>query len=198
MYIQPNYNNVNMCGSEKNSEFWKRLKQKALDVVPQATFKDGAKRVAKWKKYDEGASHPAQNRLIMGITALATQPVIDYYNHRVDEETREVSRNRTIAKILAGTLVGIVVRGSSYELVKKMTNIKGKDRFSKALLPTKHLKDLVKTPKLLKNYRSALSTSLAILAMCITNFAIDAPLTVFLTNYFNEQRNKKAEERRTI
>lgn len=195
MYIQPNYNNINMCGSEKNSNFWKRIQQKALDAIPESTFKDEARRVARWKKYDEGASHPAKNRLIMGVTALATQPTIDYYNHKVDKETREVSRNRTIAKIIAGTLVGIAVRGSSYELVEKMTNIKGTKKYSKALLPRKHLKDLVKTPKLLKNYRSALSTSLAILAMCITNFAIDAPLTVFLTNYFNEKRNQNNERR---
>lgn len=196
MYIQPNYNNVNMRGSEKNSGFWKRLKQKAIDAMPEATFKDGTKKIAKWKKYDEAASHPAKNRLIMGVTALATQPAIDYYNHKVDKETREVSRIRTIAKILAGTAVGIAVRGSCYELVSKMTKIKGKEKYSKALLPTKHLKDLVKNPTLLKNYRSALSTSLAILVMCITNFVIDAPLTVFLTNHFNEKRLAKTEERR--
>lgn len=201
MYIQQNCNSVNMCGSEKNSGFWKRIKQKAMDAMPEATFKDGAKKVAKWKKIDEAASNPAKNRLIMGVTALATQPAIDYCNHRVDEETREVSRNRTIAKILAGTLVGIVVRGSCYKLVKNMTNIKSTAKFSKALLPTKHLKDLVKEPTFLKNYRNALSTSVAILAMCVTNFAIDAPLTVFLTNYFNEKReeNKQKEaERRNL
>lgn len=195
MYIQPNYNNINMYGSEKRPGFWKRLKQKALDAVPNATFNDSSKRVAKWKKYDEAASHPAKNRLIMGITALATQPTIDYYNHKVDEETREVSRNRTIAKILAGTAVGIAVRGSSFSLVKKMTDITGHKKYSKTLLPTHHLKDLVNNPKLLKNYRNALSTSLAILAMCFTNFAIDAPLTVFLTNYFNEKRQENKERR---
>ena len=72
-----------------------------------------------------------------------------------------------------------------------MTNIKGVDKFSKTLLPTKYINDLVKEPTFLKNYRNALSTSLAILVMCITNFAIDAPLTVFLTNYFNEKRQAK-------
>ena len=196
MYIQPNNNNVNMRASGKNAGFWKRLKQRVLDASPNATFKDGTRRVEKWKKYDEAGSHPAKNRLIMGATALVTQPPIDYYNHKVDEETREVSRNRTIAKILAGTTVGILVRGSSYELVKNLTDIKSKSRFNKCLLPTKHLKDLVKNPKLLKNYRSALSTSIAILAMCVTNFVIDAPLTVFLTNYFNEKRMKKDLEGR--
>ena len=83
-----------------------------------------------------------------------------------------------------------------HKLVKNMTNIRGKERYSKALLPTKHLRDLIKNPTLLKNYRSALSTSLAILAMCITNFVIDAPLTVFLTNYFNDKRQDKVAERR--
>ena len=190
MYIQPNYNNVNMYGSEKKPGFWKRLKQKALDAVPSATFKDSTKAVEKWKKYDESASHPAKNRLIMGITALATQPAIDYYNHKVDEETREISRIRTISKIIAGTGVGIAVRGSCFSLVKNMTDFNSSKKYSKALLPTKHLKDLVNNPKLLKNYRNALSTSLAILAMCVTNFAIDAPLTVFLTNYFNEKRKE--------
>jgi len=196
MYIQPNYNNVNMRGSEKNSGFWKRLKQKALDAIPEATFKDGTKNMAKWKKYDEAASHPAKNRLIMGVTALATQPAIDYYNHKVDKETREVSRIRTIAKILAGTAVGIAVRGSCYKLVTNMTQIKGNGRFSKALLPTKYLKELIEVKKFMDNYKSALSTSLAILAMSVTNFVIDAPLTVFLTNHFNEKRLAKAAERR--
>ena len=106
--------------------------------------------------------------------------------------------NRTIAKILAGTSVGIVVRGSCYSLVEKMTDIKGKGRFSKALMPTKHLKELLKEPKLLKNYRSALSTGIAILAMCFTNFAIDAPLTVFLTNHFNARRAEKLKEERRV
>lgn len=196
MYVQPNYNNVNMRGSEKNSSFWKRLKQKALDAIPEATFKDSTKNMAKWKKYDEAASHPAKNRLIMGVTALATQPAIDYYNHKVDKETREVSRIRTIAKILAGTAVGIAVRGSCYKLVTNMTQIKGNGRFSKALLPTKYLKELIEVKKFMDNYKSALSTSLAILAMSVTNFVIDAPLTVFLTNHFNEKRLAKAAERR--
>ena len=38
---------------------------------------------------------------------------------------------------------------------------------------------VIKNPKLMKNYRSALSTGIAIAAMCVTNFVADAPLTVF-------------------
>lgn len=191
MYIQPYQNNINMHGREKDPNFWRCLKQKVLDKLPNATFNDSYRNVRRWKNFDERISRPAEYRLIMGATAMLSQPAIDYYNHKVDEETREVSKNRTIAKIIAGTLVGIMVRGSAYELVQKMTDIKTKSKYSRALLPTKHLRELLKDEKLLKNYRSALATSIAIMAMCITNFAIDAPLTVVLTNYFNQNRKDK-------
>lgn len=192
MKIQPEYNNVAMTG--KGWSFFKNsIKQKIIDAVPQATIKDGAKKIERWKSIDEKISKPAENRLIMGATALVTQPVIDYNNHKVDEETRRVSRNRTIAKILAGTGVGIIVRGSCYNLVEKMTDIQGKGKYSTVLLPKneKYLKDFLKDGKLLKYYRSALSTAVAILAMCFTNFAIDAPLTVYLTNKFNAKTDPK-------
>ena len=184
MKIQPEYNNVAMTGKGWSS-FKNSIKQKIIDAVPQATIKDGTKRIERWKTVDEKISKPAENRLIMGATALVTQPVIDYNNHKVDEETRRVSRNRTIAKILAGTGVGIVVRGSCYKLVNKMTDINGKGKYSKALIPKSYIGKFSKTVKFLRNYKSALSTGMAILAMCVTNFAIDAPLTVYLTNKFN-------------
>ena len=184
MKIQPESNNIAMTGWNWQS-FKNSIKQKVIDAVPESTIKDGAKRVEKWKYIDEKISKPAENRLIMGATAIVTQPVIDYNNHKVDQETRRVSRNRTIAKILAGTTVGMIVRGSCYGIVEKMTDVYGKGKYSKSLLPDKYIKELSKDAKLLKNYRSALSTAVAILAMCITNFAIDAPLTVYLTNKFN-------------
>ena len=194
MKIQPESNNVAMMGWNWKS-FTSSIKQKVLDAAPESTIKDGVKRVERWKKFDETISKPAENRLIMGATALITQPVIDYNNHKVDEETRRVSRNRTIAKILAGTTVGMVVRGSCYNIVKKMTDIRGKGKYSTCLLPKDktYLQEFLRDGKLLKYYRSALSTAVAILAMCFTNFAIDAPLTVYLTNKFNAKTdpNKK-------
>lgn len=204
MYIQSNLNSISMNGTPKpNAEqgAWKsakqRIKQSILNVLPDAAINDSAKNVKRWKGFDERMSRPAENRLIMGATALVTQPLIDYNNPRVDQETRTVSRNRTIAKILAGTSVGILVRGSCYGLVGKMTDVKGEKSYSKALLPSnvKFLNDITTTPKLLKNYRSALSTGLAILAMCITNFVIDAPLTVMLTNKFNAKSEAKKIEK---
>jgi hypothetical protein len=130
----------------------------------------------------------------MGATAIMSQPTIDYYNKKVDEDTRVIARNRTIAKIIVGTLVGIAVRGSSYELVRKMTNINGIKSYSKALLPKNYSSELIKDKVLLDNYRSAISTALAILAMCYTNFAIDAPLTAYLTNYLNEKSKEKQQK----
>ena len=47
---------------------------------------------------------------------------------------------------------------------------------------TKYIEEIRSEPKFLENYRSALSTATAILAMLVTNFAIDAPLTVKMTN----------------
>lgn len=198
MYIQSNYDSVNMYGAKNSPNFWKRAKQKVLDALPDITVKANEKSITNWKKYNDSITHPGNNRAIMGATALILQPTIDGHNNKVDKETREVSRIRTISKIVVGTLVGIMVRGSCYKLVENMTNIKGKSNFSKALLPkdTKLLNELLKYDDLLANHKNAISTGLAILAMCVTNFVIDAPLTVFLTNYLNEKRKERKEERR--
>lgn len=193
MNIQPNQNNISMngaAGNGYNKGSWKalkdRVKQGILDTLPSATFKD-EKAVDKWKKLDEKISKPAENRLIMGASAIVTQPLIDSRNKKVDDETRRVSRNRTIAKILVGTGVGICIRGSCYELVQKMTDLEGKCKRSKSLIPPAYLEEFTKYPKFLKTYRSALSTALAILVMSVTNFVIDAPLTALLTNKLNSK-----------
>ncbi len=196
MNIQPiQYNSVSMQGKKDGS--WSRLKrrvaQKIIDTLPSHTQKESARKREEWNKFDNWISKPAQNRAIMGLTAIITQPAIDYNNHKVDKETRTVSRNRTIAKIIAGTCVGILVRGSAYEAVTNMTNIESKTKTAKALLPKRFLGEIAKNEKFLKNYRSALSSGLAILAMCVTNFVLDAPLTVFLTNKLNDKKEAKHE-----
>ena len=62
--------------------------------------------------------------MILGATALATQPVIDLKNKEVDEETRMTSVARTIAKIVAGTIVGVVVRYAGIEAAKAFSKYK--------------------------------------------------------------------------
>ena len=101
MNIQPiQYNNsVSMQGKKGSS--WTNLKrrvaQKILDTLPSQTQNESAKKIDHWNKFDNWVSKPAQNRAIMGATAIITQPAIDYNNHKVDKETRRVARNRTIA-----------------------------------------------------------------------------------------------------
>lgn len=188
MNIQPIQNdNISMGKRSLGQRIW--------DAIPQHTQSESAKKLEQWKKIDEFISRPAENRGIMGATALLTQPAIDYYNNKVDEETRRVARNRTIAKIIAGASVGMfVVRGPIYKLITKMTDINGKSRFSKSLLPQKYLTEIGKNEKFLKNYRSALSMAIALVAMCFTNFALDAPLTIFLTNMLNQTTEPKEQE----
>ncbi len=193
MNITPvNSNNVSMQGNNKNPNWLKRqirrVGQKILDMSPTHTSKDDRGSIEKWDKTTSWVSHPMWNRGIMGATAILTQPTIDYYNHRVDDETRTISRNRTIAKIIAGTLVGMfVVRGPVYKAVEKMTNITGKNKYSKLLLPKAFIQRLLKNGRELTNYRATLAMLMALIAMSITNFVLDAPLTIMLTNIFNEK-----------
>lgn len=199
MNIQPiTYNNITMGKAPKKpnpKSLTDRIKQQILDAAPTKTFNDAEKNLKLWILFDERMSKPAENRCVMGGTAIILQPVIDASNKRVDNETRQISICRTSAKIIAGTGVGILVRGSAYKGVEAMTQPESQGRYSKTLLPKKFIEELSKNPKLMKNYRSALSTGIAIGAMCITNFALDAPFTVFLTNLFEEAANiKKAKE----
>jgi len=183
-------NNISMYGKGNKSGWFKRLKQKLLDASPLHTSKDDDKKIKDWNRVSHWVGDPMWNRGIMGVTALLTQPAIDYYNHRVDDETRTVARNRTIAKIVAGTLVGMfVVRGPVSKAIDKMTDEKGKSKWSQLLLPKKYIKKMIKDQNGLKNYRSALSMAIALGAMCFTNFLLDAKLTILITNYLNKKSN---------
>ena len=193
MYVQDITDNLAFQG--RLGDFCRRIGQKAVDAVPEVTLKEGKKSGEVARKIEKEISKPHTNRLIMGTTAMLTQPFIDYHNHKVDEETRSVARNRTIAKILAGTGVGLVVRKLCYDAVQKMTDAEGTKKYSKALLPDKsYIRKFIKNADNLKHYRNALSTGIAILVMCFaTNFLLDAPLTTFFTNRFNEKTAKKKE-----
>lgn len=185
MNIQPIYDyNISMQAKGGNSPgSWNalkdRAKQKVLDIMPEATFKDTSKKL---KRLDERMSKPAENRAIMGASAIVLQPIIDLCNKKVDDTTRLMAVCKTVSKIVVGTLVGICVRGGAYRMVRQMTNPRGVTKMSKFLMPSMYSEQLTKSPKLLRNYRSALSTALAITAMLVTNFVIDAPLTALMTN----------------
>ena len=196
MNIQPGQNNNISMQGKRWDRFTDKIMQKTLNLFPEHTAKESARKLEKWNNFDNWVSRPDINRGVMGATALVTQPFIDASNHKVDEETRKVSICRTIAKIIAGTGVGMfVVRGPLYKAITSMTNINSKAKYSKALIPKKFLSEISSNEKFLKNYRSALSMSIALGAMGITNFVLDAPLTIALTNLFKDSISKKPKEK---
>ena len=134
-----------------------------------------------------------QNRLILGASALMSQPFIDLNNKKVDEDTRKVSAARTVAKILAGTLTGFFVR---YGCIKSIDFCSKLPTELAASTKHKWLKTLF-TPDSaisgvlsdLNQYKKALGSFIALVVMLFTNFAIDAPLTKYLTNKFVDKYN---------
>ena len=144
-----------------------------------------------------------QQRVIMGATAIITQPFIDAHNKKVDEETRRASVARTIAKIIVGTTTGFIVRALC---------IKGIRYTSRTLNEIPHntkpyLKKLqtIFTPKninihnteAIAQYRNAMGTFLSLGVMLFTNFMVDAPWTKKLTNFLidmdKQQRGETAK-----
>lgn len=184
------YNNVSMQGGPRFNRpadnAWRKfkniIKQKLIDAIPEKTIAGEKAGTDTFEKINGILSRPHVNRAIMGGTAVATQPWIDLCNKNVDDETRKVSMYRTLAKIVAGTTVGILVRGTCYKLVAKLTDINGTGKHSRALLPKVWLEKFAKNPQYLSNYKSTLSTFMALGAMVFTNFLLDAPLTVYGTN----------------
>lgn len=170
-----------------------------FNKIPEITVKDG--NPEKWNKIADWVSRPAPNRLIMGGTAIFTQTAIDGNNKRVDEETRKISQLRTAAKVIVGTAAGIAVRQPCYDLVNACTVPDGKKPWSQMLIPMSKRLGLKEGSQRLKNWRIIASTLLALGIMVFTNFLIDAPATIKLTNKFmgnskslKEIRAKKAQE----
>lgn len=155
-------------------------------------------RTLKFVHWLGGKMKASENRLIMGATALLSQPWFDIYNKKVDDETRSYSVARTFSKIIAGTTVGFGVREvcrfatENFCVVDK--NAVRKDFVEKFLpnskrwLAPKNIEQM--SAKQIKNYTKAFGTYMAIVAMIVTNFAIDAPLTKFLTNVLKKQFDK--------
>mgnify|MGYP006955552563 FL=1 len=164
--------------------------------------------------------HSPEQRLVLGATALATQPFIDLKNKDVDAETRKTSVARTLAKIVAGTLVGVAVRQAGISFVRKYSQYdpnlcsglvlsikpkKGESFFvpmfekvagafstnEKSIFPIA----ADKLEKKFELYRKAMGTFVATIAMIGTNFLLDAPLTKYFTGVFQKSlANVKLDE----
>lgn len=159
--------------------------------------------------------HAPEQRIILGATALATQPFIDLNNKSVDKETRKTSAARTIAKIIAGTIVGVAVRYAGIKFIKNNCQYtikngevlvkKGKCFFMPCIKkmveglkkqPTDVLNE-AKLKKRIDKYIKAMGTLAATIAMIGTNFLLDAPLTKWLTKIFVNKINKHAIQDKT-
>ena len=137
-------------------------------------------------------ARPDVGRAIMGITAIGTQPFIDYYNPKVDRDTAKVSTFRTIGKIIAGTAVGCAVRSGCYYGVKGLTSLNpDAPSWRKALLPLKSIVQFLneRDTEWIKNYRSGLATLIGVGVMLATNVLFDVPLTNKITKYLLKKAN---------
>lgn len=164
--------------------------QGVANVMPKMTVRSQkANNVISW--IGDKISSP-QNRFILGVTALMSQPFIDLHNRKVDEDTRKVSAARTVAKIIAGTLTGVAIRSGCIHSIDAFT------KWSHEVTPDMKFKKFrtLFTPsegilKDLNQYKKSLGTIVSLLVMVVTNFLIDAPLTKFLTNKFVDRINEK-------
>lgn len=162
-------------------------------AIPTVTIKgERANKIITW--IGKNISSP-ENRLILGVTALMSQPFIDLHNRKVDEETRKVSAARTVAKIIAGTLTGVLVRKGcikaidAFSMLPSQITSKTKWPWLRTLFTPDSAISGVLTD--LTHHKNALGTILSLFVMTITNFAIDAPLTKFLTNKFVDKIKEK-------
>lgn len=138
-------------------------------------------------------------RLVSGVTAILTQPIFDLHNKDADKETRITSCARTISKIVVGTATGVAIRAICIKAFDAFTknakteeHLQGKGKKFKTLEELKNSKwshcllteDAFKTGtyREIKKYRGALGTFAALVIMIFTNFAIDAPGTMKMTN----------------
>ncbi len=123
-----------------------------------------------------GSLNPAQLRLFLGATALATKPVIDYQsNKNLDPETRKYSVIKVITKTVVGTLTGATVRQMGISLGKK-------------LIEKGVFKSPYKTASMLKRYNNGLANTLAFLATLASITFIDIP---FMNKVMDRLSTKK-------
>lgn len=162
-------------------------------VVPGMTVRSNrANKAISW--IGKKISSP-QNRLILGVSALMSQPFIDLNNKKIDEDTRKVSAARTVAKIIAGTLTGVLIRAGCIKAIDLCCMLPNKINASTKFksLRTLFTPEAAMTGVLkdLNHYKKALGTILSLAVMVVTNFLIDAPLTKYLTNKFVDKIHSK-------
>lgn len=170
----------NVSKSASNNWIASGIRRRLFGLIPDITVKkeEPVYRIGRI------ISRPDVGRAVMGATAILTQPFIDYYNPKVDDDTAKVSTCRTIGKIIAGTTVGCAVRSMCYYGIQALTNTDpNASKWQKLLLPPKSVVNLMnkKHGNWIKNYNSTLATLIGLGVMLFTNVMFDVPLTNFIT-----------------
>lgn len=189
-------NTENLCESKTNAHF----NTPSFGATPKVyTVGKGLQNIIEWF----GKRSTPFNRFLLGATAITIQPFIDLNNKDVDEKTRKVSWARAIAKAIAGTSTGVLIRLACIKSINSLTrtpeelnkNNKKATDWSSALIPDKVKnkktgkidisftpEEYAKTARLIKKHRETIGSIVALGVMLITNFALDVPITKFLTN----------------
>lgn len=168
-----------------------------VNICPKHEFNGG--RGEKVINFFDKRISVTENRLIIGASALVSQPFIDLYNKDVDEKTRIVSCARTIAKIGVGTVTGVAIRAGFIKLAQKYSVVgdKSTSKIKKIFTPS-----IAKSDKthVYRQYQSTMGTLLAVAALVFTNFLLDAPLTTICTNLLLKKMgmNEKAEKKEAL
>ncbi len=146
-------------------------------------------------------------RIAIGGTAFLFQPLVDLRNKEVDKDTRKVSAVRSAAKAVVGTATGIAIRGACMKIAELKYSTKGADgkikidinKIKKAF--GENLNNLSLSEKELiaaaKRIPSVIGTLTALVVMIATNFAIDAPLTNMLSDFFEKTAKKYIDDNKT-
>lgn len=145
---------------------------------------------SRWCKYANNNLSSPEQRLILGATALFSQPFIDLNNTRVSEETRLMSFSRTLAKIIVGTAVGVLVRKGCIKATEKYLKIDKIYSAGDNLINAIPKRKSILCPNIIEKYNEAdhkkyinsIGTLMGIFVSLFTNFLIDAPLTQIMTN----------------
>ena len=142
-----------------------------------------------------------EQRLALGVTAMAIQPVIDLKNKKIAPETRITSANRSFAKAFVGLATGLVVRSGCIKaaeaaltkeaLADKLAKITAQSQTKKSI---EKAKDFIKNKGGAKQYAAVIGTLAALGIMIGTNFLLDAPLTNLMTNKLNKKYDKNAHK----
>ena len=131
-----------------------------------------------------------QQRLIMGATAVMLQLPIDARNSNIDADTKKAAVAKNLAKIIVGTATGVAIRHFTIKAIKAFSvpfdalpkNITPISRKIKTFFTPENITS--KMTDELSQYRNSMGTIISLLIMLFTNFAIDAPWTNKLTNFF--------------